>query len=307
MLKGAAAQAQLELNQPCSGEQEIGPHRSEIKTNKAQYRSSNKARNLTKRPSIETDFIIQSDYSSPVLLSTKLKEKTDFGGKNKNNLIKSRRERLFDIGHKNQIKAVDLANIQVDFYGRNQLFGGTFTVNDFNSEGTKNATRLEAIEDNIIHSDPGVDSVLSERISRKVTKRKPKRKEDFKDGKIRRWNEFVILRGKNEGNAGNSKDEVGSCVWNKKFDWKVYTRRSKNREKVSGKRKVGKRSIENFVHVDWQGIEEQHLDSSQSTDNSSSENLESDNEVFEIEDMDSEKEREEGEEAGFEGMRCLLG
>ena len=180
-------------------------------------------------------------------------------------------------------------------------------MNDFNSEGTKNATRLEAIEDNIIHSDPGVDSVLSERISRKVTKRKPKRKEDFKDGKIRRWNEFVILRGKNEGNAGNSKDEVGSCVWNKKFDWKVYTRRSKNREKVSGKRKVGKRSIENFVHVDWQGIEQQHLDSSQCTDNSSSENLESDNEVFEIEDMDSEKEREEGEEAGFEGMRCLLG
>ena len=91
------------------------------------------------------------------------------------------------------------------------------------------------------------------------------------------------------------------------FDWKVYTRRSKNIEKLSAKGKVGKRSIENFVHQDWQGIEEQHLDSSQSTYNSSSENMESDNEVFEIVDIESEKDREEGEEAGFEAMRCLMG
>ena len=63
-------------------------------------------------------------------------------------------------------------------------------MNDSNSEGTKKATRLEVIEDNVIYSDPGVDSVPSERIPRKFIRRKPKRKEDFKDGKIIRWNEF---------------------------------------------------------------------------------------------------------------------
>ena len=76
---------------------------------------------------------------------------------------------------------------------------------------------------------------------------------------------------------------------------------------MSAKCKVGKRPPKNFVQDDWQGIEEQHPDSCQSTYNSSSENLESDNEVFKIEDVKSEKDREEGEEADYEGMRCLMG
>ena len=67
------------------------------------------------------------------------------------------------------------------------------------------------------------------------------------------------------------------------------------------------KTLENYNHDYWQGLEEQFVDSCQSTYTSSSENYESDKEVFKIEDVDSEKEREAGIEEGYEGLRILLG
>ena len=124
-------------------------------------------------------------------------------------MMESRRERSFDTRQRSQKKVLDLANIQADLYGRNQSFGGTFTVTDFNSEGTKNATRLEVFEDNVIHFDPGIDSVISERIPRKITKRKPKIRRILKmekseggmsslirEGRTRVMKETVKMRGR---------------------------------------------------------------------------------------------------------------
>ena len=73
----------------------------------------------------------------------------------------------------------------------------------------------------MVYSDPGVDSVPLQRISRKSTRRKPKRKEDFRVGKIKNWNEFYTGRGKRKGIDEISKDEGGICLKNKKFDGKV--------------------------------------------------------------------------------------
>ena len=66
------------------------------------------------------------------------------------------------------------------------------------------------------------------------------------------------------------------------------------------------RPLENFIHDNWQRLEEQFIDSCQST-YTSSEKYESDKEVFEIEEVDSKKDREVGEEEGYEGMRLLMG
>ena len=67
------------------------------------------------------------------------------------------------------------------------------------------------------------------------------------------------------------------------------------------------RPLENYIHDYWQGLEEQFIDSYQSKYTSSFEKYESDKEAFEIEEVDCEKEREVGEEEGYEGKRLLLG
>ena len=183
---------------------------------------------------------------------------------------------------------------------------GSSTANEFNSEGNINLTRLEVNEDEVFYSNPEVDSVPLKRISRKNSRRKPKRKEDFRVGKISKWNEFYTGRGKRKGKDEISRDEGDVCLKNKKFDWKVYTRRNKSKSKgpAKGKGEIG--PLENFIHDNWQGLEEQFIDSCQTT-YTSSENYESDKEVFEIEEVDFEKDRELGEEEGYERLRLLLG
>ena len=74
---------------------------------------------------------------------------------------------------------------------------------------------MRGIEDDEIYLDPGAESVISQRILRRIKRRKPKRKEDFRVGKISKWNEFYMGRGKSQGN-----DRIlrtgGACLKNKK-------------------------------------------------------------------------------------------
>lgn len=162
-------------------------------------------------------------------------------------------------------------------------------------------------EDNVFYSDPGGDSASSVRNSRKLPRRKPNKMEDFREGKIRKWNEFFVRRGSNMVNKGGRNDEENNSFWNKKRQWKVYTRCSNHKQLALAKGNIGKSITEDHNINDWQGLEEQHVVSSQSSYSSSSENSESDNEAFDLEDVDTEKKKAAGEEAGYEGVRCLLG
>ena len=77
------------------------------------------------------------------------------------------------------------------------------------------------------------------------------------------------------------------------------------KELVTGAGELG--LFESHLHDTWKEIEEQGMDTCQSSHSSSSENFDSDKDVFEVVDVDSEKDRDAREEAGYEGMRLLLG
>ena len=187
------------------------------------------------------------------------------------------------------------------------LIQDSSTANDFISEGNISLFRQTVNEVEGVYSDPGVDSVLSKRISRRKTGRKPKRKEDFRVGKIRKWNEFYTGREKKTGNVQVSMVQGDGSSKNKRFEGRVYSRRSKSKEKWLAKGKGQMRPLERHFQDNWKELEEQFIDSCQSSFTSSSENFESDKEAFEIEEVDSDKEREAGEEEGYVGMRLLLG
>lgn len=159
----------------------------------------------------------------------------------------------------------------------------------------------------MFHSDPGVTSIHSKRISRLSARRKPKRKEEFKAGKKKRWDEFYTGRGKKMEKVHTSRFEGEVYLKNKRADLKVYARRSKCKEKRLDKGKGDMRPVENYSHDNWKEFEEQFIESCKFTNSNSSEYSESDAEVSDFEEVDSEKEREVREEEGYEGMRMLMG
>ena len=67
------------------------------------------------------------------------------------------------------------------------------------------------------------------------------------------------------------------------------------------------RPLKNYFHVNWQGLEDQFIESCQSTYSSSSENFDYDKEAFKIEEADSDMDREARGEESYEGIRLLLG
>ena len=186
------------------------------------------------------------------------------------------------------------------------ILGNSFVIKS-NSEGNKSSRNLQGSEDDEIYSDPGAESVISKWRSRKIKRRKPKSKEDFRVGIIRKWNEFYFGREKGKRNEGILREDGGACLKNTKSDWKVYIRRHKFEENRCFKSEKERRSSENYPSEFWQGFEEKITDPSQTTDTSSSENFDSDSEGLQVEEVDSDKEREAREEDGFEGMRFLLG
>ena len=80
--------------------------------------------------------------------------------------------------------------------GREELIGLRALIRiKSNMKETLSKDRKESMEsvvneDNEIYSDPGVDSVSSERKFRILRRKNPKRKEDFRARRIRKWNEF---------------------------------------------------------------------------------------------------------------------
>ena len=95
--------------------------------------------------------------------------------------------------------------------------------------------------------------------------------------------------------------------FNKKSDWKVYSRRRQFLQKGLLKANEGKIRPEGIDVDDWHGLEDLQLDLNQFIDDSSFDNSMSETEGLECYEEETENEREKGEEAGLEGMRCLLG
>ena len=76
---------------------------------------------------------------------------------------------------------------------------------------------------------------------------------------------------------------------------------------MSLKAEEGKIRPEGINVDDWHGLEDLQLDLNQSIDYSSSDNFVSNTKTLECNEVETENERDKGEEAGLEGMRCLLG
>ena len=134
----------------------------------------------------------------------------------------------------------------------------------------------------------------------KPKKMKPRRKEEFRVGRIRSWNEGFNTGGKEEGDPG---------VGNKMFKGRVYSRRSKKTKIIDielGKAVMGETTIEGTDLGDCQGLEDHQFDFCESTDDSSSANFESDKEALLCIEADTKDERENVEEEGFEGIRYLM-
>ena len=81
--RGDLGQVNVDVRQHYSGAYGSGDFSFVLRTNKAQYGSSNKARYLARGLSQESEFNTQSEYNSRVLLSNKLTEETDLGEKKK--------------------------------------------------------------------------------------------------------------------------------------------------------------------------------------------------------------------------------
>lgn len=97
------------------------------------------------------------------------------------------------------------------------------------------------------------------------------------------------------------------CSFNKKSECKVYSRRRNAFTEGSLKAGEGKDRTGGLQVEDWQGLEDLQFDCNQSIDDSASNNSVSDMESLDCNEEESENEREKGEEAGLEGMRCLWG
>ena len=174
------------------------------------------------------------------------------------------------------------------------LIQGQSTLKEFISEGNKSSVSQVVKEDEAIHSDPRVDSAPSKRISRIKVRRKPKRMVEFRVGKIIKWNEYYMGRGKKKGCDQVMRDIGDGRTKNQKSEWQVYTRRSKGKE-IELANEVGNMGLlESHFHDTWKGSNEQCIDSCHSSNMSSSENFALDEEVFEVVDVDSEKERDAG-------------
>ena len=65
--------------------------------------------------------------------------------------------------------------------------------------------------------------------------------------------------------------------------------------------------MENFYHENWHELEAHCFDSCHSSNDASSDNYESDKEAMEVEESNTSNIRKAAEEAGFEGLRILLG
>ena len=104
-------------------------------------------------------------------------------------------------------------------------------------------------------------------------------------GRIRKWNELFNGRGNCTGNEGRVTDQVEDSFWNKKSKWKVYSSHTKKKDKEAVKGKAGKVWGENSDFDYWHELEDQCIDSRQSSYDSSSNNSESDKEAMEVEEM----------------------
>ena len=82
-----------------------------------------------------------------------------------------------------------------------------------------------------VYASDGTETALSKRTYRKNRRRKLKKEEDFKVGRIKKWNEFFNGRGNCMDNQEKFKDQVEESVWNKKSEWKVYSRRTKKKKR----------------------------------------------------------------------------
>ena len=104
---------------------------------------------------------------------------------------------------------------------------------------------------------PSKDFTPLKNVYKKERRRKPKRKDDCKAGRIRKWNEFFNGRGKCMSFERKFNDQVEASFRNKKSEWKVYSRCPKGKnEKEIVKGKVGKEWVENSYYEDWQELED---------------------------------------------------
>lgn len=81
------------------------------------------------------------------------------------------------------------------------------------------------------NSNSGIDLSTKKNKSKKERRSKPKRKDEFRVGKIRKWNDFFIGRGYSMGFEKELTDQVEASFWNRGSEWKVYSRRSKRKKK----------------------------------------------------------------------------
>lgn len=287
-------------------ENSFGPLKQVTNTYKAHPGGSNEARYLLKGQLKGPPFKYLPKSTHTVRHSVTLTDKLGDREGKINGLKGFIQDGLYKKGPRAKSTSSTLLHGQEDDTQLDKVTGGAYIATNINSEGNKSITRQTIYEEEEFYSDPGVDSA-SKKISRKTTRRKPKRNQDFRVGKSRKWNEFYSRGKKSKGN-----DEFGmamgdACLENMKSDWQVYTRRSISKEKVSAKGKGVMNPSEQYFPDNWQGLEEKLMDPCQSTYSSSSENCESDKEAFEVEDVDYEKDREMREEESYEGLRLLLG
>lgn len=85
------------------------------------------------------------------------------------------------------------------------------------------------------------------------------------------------------GNEGRFRDQVEVNFWNKKSEWKVYSRHKHKKDKESIRGKEGKSWPESSDKDDWFGLEGQYNVPGQFSNNSTSENFELDKEALEVE------------------------
>ena len=78
----------------------------------------------------------------------------------------------------------------------------------------KNRCTIDNTE-NELYSDLGFYYASPKMKARKLNKTKPKRKEDFRVGRISNWKDFLNTGGREEGHHGVGKNS---------FKWKVYSR-----------------------------------------------------------------------------------
>ena len=135
---------------------------------------------------------------------------------------------LDDVGLplKNKVYELDhLKQVQEELQGLGTLVRGNSGVTNTKSEGSKQYRPMTVNKENEMHLDPGKYSVSPKMISRNLSRTKLKRKEDFRVGWIKSWNEFFngTASSTSDDRRGREEGELG--FGNKKYKWKVYSRR----------------------------------------------------------------------------------